>query len=203
MKRIFLGVSLLISQVIFGQDYIKEISKEACKCVDKVENKEDTEMLKMELGMCIMKSAGPYMDKIQKDFGMTADNAKDTGKKLGQKVGMQMAIDCPDIMLKIGKMYNEANEKKEEKSEEVVPEEGMITGITKEEFIVFTVKNNDNKVQKLHWLSQVECKEDFITNYSKFLNKAVKYTFYSLEIFDAKLGEYRDVKVLSSINLAD
>lgn len=202
-------ISLLLfffSMLSFAQ--IKEvvldtIAKQTCSCLKEKNQKIDVNDFKkfqMNAGLCILEKYQNNENLIdEKDRVSISDS--DGLKKIGELVAMKMLIHCPDIILKLGEMSqskNELAEDNEELAEEPksIPMEGTLLDIKTEQFVTFIFKDSKNKIHTILLLDYFETAHLFRENKIK-KNDKIKIDFAEYEMYDPKIKDFRNFKVLN------
>lgn len=200
MKNLLAVLLILISNLLFSQDYKKKIAKATCDCVAKVQNENKGGKTKeAQLGLCMISSSMPYAKELKKDYNIDIENLTDeTSDKafenLGSAIGVMMTTECSDVFLKI---MNDTDENNEAKSELLL--NGTITKIEKENFVIFHVVGENKNLTKFYWVSNIESNLDLPKEYNSLINKKVSISYYTTEIFDAKINDYRNLNIISSL----
>jgi hypothetical protein len=96
-KLLFL---LLIAPVLgFGQDYMDEIALDTCLCIEEdiIKRKKPVKENKIpyEFALCVIQSAEPYVDDINKDFNLDIDSEKGAQQLIGMLI-IKLGLKCPD-----------------------------------------------------------------------------------------------------------
>ncbi|MFD0993047.1 hypothetical protein [Tenacibaculum geojense] len=129
---------------------------------------------------------------IQVDFG-----DERSAEKLGEKIGMEMAKYCPNVLITLfGDMADE-----EEDVEFMI--EGTIKSIEVDELSTLVVKDSQGKTQKFVWLDNFEGSDDLIEKYNKVKGTEVQVYYKNLEVFSPKLKEYIVRKKISKLVITD
>lgn len=88
-----------------SQDILDIVANEVCSCTSERSEQltsGNATNVKMELGMCIMKSVSAHEKEITAKYGEVM--VKGGGmEKLGRDVGLKMAVSCPDVLMQIAK----------------------------------------------------------------------------------------------------
>ena len=148
----------------------------------------------------MFKVANPYKAEIKKEFGIDISDfsKKENMYKLGTEIGILMAQECPDVFEQFI-----PEDKNDTQTEEVVSSEelmnGEITKIEKENFVIFYLKGDNNILTKFYWISNVESNIELEKKYNELVGKKVNVTYYSADIFDHRINEYRKVNILSML----
>ena len=199
MKKIFVFSLVLFSIFLFSQDFKKSIAQEACKCVkENVKDDMSEKQVQLKFGICMMKVTAPYKKEIKKEFGIDLDDysKKESMYELGRQMGLIMAQECPEVFERFIK--DEDLETTEENSGEQLMH-GEIAKIEKDSFVVFYLKGDNNILTKFYWISNVESNIELEKKYNELTGKKVDVVYYSAEIFDYKINEYRKVNILQTL----
>jgi hypothetical protein len=200
MKNILILLGLILSTAAFSQDYKKKIAKSSCDCVKsiKTEGKTNT-AITSELGVCMLKAAMPFSKEIKKDYNIdpTAD-MMDSAKmeQLGIKMGILMAEECQEEFLKMAQ-FSDEEASVSESSELLI--NGTVSKIEKENFIIFHVIGENKMLNKLYWISSVDSNLDLPKEYQTLMNKKVNISYFTMEIFDPKINDYKTLNIISTL----
>ncbi|WP_435524158.1 hypothetical protein [Chryseobacterium indoltheticum] len=74
---------------------------------------------------------------------------------------------------------------------------GTVSKIEKENFIVFHVVGENKMLNKLYWISSVDSNLDLPKEYQTLLNKKVNISYFTMEIFDPKINDYKTLNIIS------
>ncbi len=199
MKKIFVFSLVLFSIFLFSQDFKKSIAQEACKCVkENVKDDMSEKQVQLKFGICMMKVTAPYKKEIKKEFGIDLDDysKKESMYELGRQMGLIMAQECPEVFERFIK--DEDMKTTEENSGELLMH-GEIAKIEKDSFVVFYLKGDNNILTKFYWISNVDSNIELEKKYNELTGKKVDVVYYSAEIFDYKINEYRKVNILQTL----
>ena len=154
--------------------------------------------VQLKFGICMMKVTAPYKKEIKKEFGIDLDDysKKESMYELGRQMGLIMAQECPEVFERFIK--DEDLEKTEENSGEQLMH-GEIAKIEKDSFVVFYLKGDNNILTKFYWISNVDSNIELEKKYNELTGKKVDVVYYSAEIFDYKINEYRKVNILQTL----
>lgn len=193
--RILTAVLLAISTVSFSQDFMDTIAMKSCECLNTITDSLSPEKSKVELGLCIINAAAPYKRQLKEEYNIDFDKINTQGAKLGQLIGMKMMSVCPDILLEIA---NRDDGKDEDKVSELTIE-GKITGIKANQFVVFSLKDEQGKISKFYWFTFINSDMKLSNDYKKLKNESVRITFITKKFFNAKIGEYRFFNIITKL----
>jgi len=153
--------------------------------------------LSTQFGLCAFKYAASYKKELKRDFGidLVADIANEEKmESFGVQVGMMMVTECPDVFSKV--MRND-EDTEAEVSQLLIS--GMVSKIEKDNFVIFHVVGDNKNLTKLYWVSTIESNLDLPKEYSSLVNKKVNISYYTAEIFDTKINDYRNLNIISSL----
>jgi hypothetical protein len=149
---------------------------------------------------------GQYTKELN-EAGVVFDssNAEESGRKLGEKVGLNMVKFCPEVLMALadsqGLLDETDNTEMIDKS--TFLEDKSINGVIKkmegDDIVTLVVKDESGKTQKFLWL------ENFSGSYklieSKIVNKLKVMVYYkSIEVYSPKLKEYVVKKQITRID---
>ncbi len=197
MKHIYIVLlSVFITGNCFAQDYMDEITQQACSCLDEVSDSVSSEKLTIKLGLCVIDAAAPYKKQLKKDHDLDLDKIDIEGKRLGSMIGLKMVSVCPDkLMMFAG---NDKEEEVEAFESKIV--QGEILKVEDNLLVTFHLKDDFGKIIKFYWATFIESKYEMSLEYKDLVGKKVVITYESTEIFDSRIGEYRPFNIISRID---
>ncbi|MBQ0768867.1 MAG: hypothetical protein KBT58_06215 [Bizionia sp.] len=200
IKLTVVFVACLFFQTTFAQedDYMQKITQKACECVSDLSGTEN--ISSEELGLCMLGEAVKYKEQLLRDHNINMMNIDMEGEELGRLIGLRMISECPDVMMKMVAMGEDDTEEFEET---LYVAEGKIKAISKEEFIVFSLKTDDGRTSKFYWLTFIQSDTDLQNNYEKLKGKKVTIEYDIYEFYDTKLQDYRNYNIIESINTVE
>ena len=202
MKKLIILFFSIFSLFSYSQeDFKKIIAQNTCKCVKDVKKENLTKkQIEFQFGICMFKVANPYKAEIKKEFGIDISDfsKKENMYKLGTEIGILMAQECPDVFEQFI-----PEDKNDTQTEEVVSSEelmnGEITKIEKDTFVIFYLKGDNGILTRFYWISNVDSNIELEKKYQDLVGKKVNLTYYSADIFDHKINDYRKVNILSML----
>ncbi|MBK6338402.1 MAG: hypothetical protein IPH74_07735 [Bacteroidetes bacterium] len=195
MKKFILLLLLVSSKTVFAQtNYMDEIVSESCDCIEHISKELDSETYTMQLGLCMIKASMPYKKQLKKDHNINLDNIIKDAEKLGEVIGVQLALTCPEALM----FATEQIEGTEDKDNEGMFIIGTITKVETEQFVVFTLKDGMGKSAKYYWIYGIETDEDLVAIYKDLIGEKVNLDYEMVDIFDPKIGEYRSCNVITA-----
>lgn len=167
IKKLPAILLLIVSNLVFGQDYKAKLSKASCDCLQKAdaENK-DRAVITAQMGLCMLKMSSPYSNEIKRDYGI--DIIKDISdsekmKELGVQIGILMLNECQELFEKVTRNV-EAENDTDENSYLLLS--GTVKKIEKDNFVIFHVVGENNNLTKFYWVSKIESNLDLSKEYN-------------------------------------
>jgi hypothetical protein len=201
-----LGFCLLISSV-HAQDYMDDLTDKVCECVKLLPAEIPQEEFRRKFGLCLIESSSNYKKELKKNLKIDVDKLdKASGEKLGQQVGMRLPTRCPEAVEQVLRAITPAKESSKSITTPPtvqVPILGLVGTISRIEqdfFVIFSIKNENNVTTKFYWLTPVSSNVDLPGEYNKLLDKKVILEYKEELIFDPKIGDYRKINVITSLN---
>jgi hypothetical protein len=186
----------LITPTLFAQDYLTEITYKSCECLTNIDETKDREQFNLALGLCIIDASMPYKKELKRDHKIDPENINQDGNRLGELVGLKMAEVCPEEVLKLTNPTDDYEDLSSYVS-------GIITKIEKEQFIVFSLKDDSGKISKFYWLYYIESEIDLETEYENLVGKKVDLYYYQSDLFDARIDEYNSFFIIEEMNIIE
>lgn len=210
MKRTLLASFFLLGSLFcllpatsYGQkdstSLLKRITKSFCDEFSKKDQSKITaENMEMELGLLILPLLGKYADEIEKEWGISSD--ADGLEKIGEKIGQDAALNCPEFQSFIVKNLDAINGLDEDEKEKTIS--GSFISIeTTGVFSSIQVKNKSGKEEKFWWFEYFDGADEVVKNAGKLKSKSVTVKYKETEIYDASLKEYRKIKVITGLTV--
>ena len=188
-----LTAAMMSNTAMAQQNYLDEIAQRACTCVDKVQtNGLGENEITMQMGVCILQSVAPNdREKLMNDYKININDPMKDGQRAGAIIGARMAAFCPATVIKLSNLAKDASAG------------GSITGnivkVDTDGFVTFSVKENAGNTQKYVWLFPTKGGLDLPSNYSSMTGKTVTLKYDTKNIFDPRIGDYRQVRIITQI----
>jgi hypothetical protein len=197
MKNIVSILFLIVFTPIFSQEYMDEIVRKTCECVNKIPDSEDKNKQAMQIGVCMLEASMPYKDKIKKDLKIDLGNVSRDAERFGEIIGVKMATVCPDALMKMADF--------DDSEEDVTSRDltGKIVAIDDNKIVEFSVKDSSNRLTKFYWLTFIESNIELTTQYKNLKDKDVNIVYITQEFFDSRIGEYRFFNVILNLEVLD
>ncbi len=201
MKFLSAIILFTFSNFLFSQDYKQKLSKSSCDCLKTINTEDkDKKTITSQFGLCMLKTAMPYSKEIKRDYGI--DLSKDIAnnekmKELGIQMGMLMLNECQELFEKITE--SDKDTENAEENDSYLLFSGTVKKIEKENFVIFHIVGENKTLTKFYWVSNVESDLDLPKEYNALVGKKVNLSYYTTEIFDAKINDYKNLNILSSL----
>lgn len=178
---------------------LQTIANESCDCINKKQIDFATvqqAQLEMEFGFCILESYSKNKKEADKVLNLTFSDEQSM-EALGADVAIKMMGVCPDFMTKVAGVY--ASSEFEAAKDDIIIV-GYVTNIQESLFNIVEVKDTDNRLQKLLWLEYFEG-DNLLYDLNKLKKNKVKITCYEYEMFDPKIKDYRNFKIIKKMTI--
>ena len=201
-----LVVIILFNNFSFAQDkealkdkLFDDIAIGTCECLTR-KNLDFTSLeqskIEMEFGFCVLESYGKIKTEADKLINVSFSDEQSL-EQLGVDVAFKMMTHCPDYITILAGNYA-ADEFEEGKDDIILV--GYITDIQEAQFNTIELKDTDNRLQKALWLEYFEG-DNLLKDLNKLKKSKVKIICYEFEMFDPKIKEYRNFKIIKKISI--
>jgi hypothetical protein len=193
MKNSLIFIFLLAAaNTCFAEDFLDSVAKKTCTCLDNVPAANlNQDNAKAQMGVCIIGATTPQdREQFKKDYALDFNQLDKNGTRIGEIIGVRVLTTCPASIQRVMSVDNKNT---------VGTVTGVITKIEQDFPVVFSLKDNQGKVIKLYWVDPVESEQDLPNTYSNLIGKTVEVKYKNKDMFDPKIGEYRQFKVISKI----
>ncbi|WP_374399086.1 hypothetical protein [Flavobacterium sp.] len=197
MKKILL-LLVLVGNITFAQKLTKDqltdkLADKACDCANKQEiTKENFELT---IGICLLEGINAFEKDVEKHYGKNVISNDEKMEQLATNIGARMGLKCPTVFKF---MLDEEEGNVEEAPEADLMISGKISEIKLEQFLTFIVKEDSGKNNQFILLSNFDNSFLLTDNVLKTTD-AVDVTYYEMELFDAKLGQFVSYKIVTDI----
>ncbi|WP_144892184.1 hypothetical protein [Flavobacterium tiangeerense] len=205
MRKIIIALVLIFSTNSFSQDMYDIIGKETCACLGTKKfdyQKLDKKELQTQVGLCMIQSYTSHINEFKQEDKIQFDDQEGM-RKMGEKVALKMLVNCPEIILELGKSTQKGIGDESE-DELVVDEpadvfiEGQVTAIKKDQFVSLLVKDKNGRAYSFLLLDYFES-ASVLTNNELKVKDSVKVGYTEIELFDVATNEFKYFKILTDI----
>lgn len=208
MKINLLIATLFVCITGFSQSekQIREMSASTCECLETKKNdlrKATASELQMEMGICMMGAASKtgYKFDLGDPEGLEA---------LGEKIGLQLAMDCPTFMEMIGSMVEEDPQGMMDLVEENWNHEstidettGQLVSVTSGDFVTVKIESELGKMETFYWFGYFEGANLLYNEGAEIKDKKIEIEYETMECYSPKLEDYTRIKVLRGIYIVE
>jgi hypothetical protein len=186
-----------------AQDVVEKITIKACECMLSVDTTLNADAQEEQLGVCILKCASPYKKELKSKYGINFDlSDKEAMEKVGELVGIQMAKDCPNTLLRLtsitSKTKDDASTGGNEKTQLMV---GNVTDIQNEQFRTVLFKEINGREQKLLWLEYFPNAQLLDGDMPTLKTRELKINYIEKEFYNPKIKDYIKYKIIVGVAL--
>jgi hypothetical protein len=182
------------------EDVLDIVAKKTCEYLNSEEVKDlKGDELAMKMGLKMFALYGEYKKELNK-AGVTFDpnDAAESGRKLGERIGMVMVKFCPDALMALAGGDKGLVDIDEEPKEEFKSIEGTIKSVDGDDIVTLAIKDVYGKTQKFIWLSNFKG-SDRLIEATKVKGIYVKVFYKDIEVYSPKLKEYVTRKQITQI----
>lgn len=172
----------------------KKLANSTCECIT---TKEVTDI---NLGICIFEAINKLTDKERKTVNVDIDDKMASIEKIAESVGLEMAVICPDVFVKIAKESDTEETFVAEEDELDLFYTGTFESIAAVEFNTIYLLDDKNVKQEFIWLFSFDGDNLFIKNKIVKGDK-LEVHYRQQEFFDPKQSKYRIYNEITSIKL--
>lgn len=170
----------------------KKLATSTCECIT------PKEVTDINLGICIFDAINKLSEKERKTVNVDIDNKMASIEKIAESVGLEMAVICPDVFLKIAKDDTEEPPLVEEELDLFYT--GTFESMATVEFNTIYLLDDKNIKQEFIWLFSFDGDNLFVKNkIVKGDNLEIHYR--QQEFFDPKQNKYRIYNEITSVKL--
>ena len=152
----------------------------------------------IELGLLVVPIIEKYSREIEKEWGLSRDNEQDN-EKISERIGKEAAMGCPKFLEFIRNNLSEINESSAD--EETKSITGVFQRFEEQIFSSIVIKTKSGKEEKIWWFQFFEGADDLVKKPAMLAKKNITIKYAEMEVYDAKLKEYRTVKVIKGLTV--
>lgn len=206
---IWLGLSFSVSAQDTSDATVRKTAVSICNCLGKnhVENAKDQAEMQAIFLQCMIDSAATAMG----DLVMNSENGdyQKAGEEFAQKIAMElMRTNCKSFIQMSIKMAqgNGINVPSEggnnPETESVKTVDGVVTNVEEKDFLNITVKTSNGREFTFIYLDYVDNSDNWVKDPSgKLKGKNITVQFIEKEVYQPKLHDFGDIKVLRDLKI--
>ena len=196
-----LVASFLQADTLHAQDVLDRIAQEACGCASALDTTAGAEQRNVQLGLCMLQSAAPYQKELKKKYDIDLNDLENQGERLGQLIGMRLAVHCPEFVALMARMSAESEEE-----EEALPAgpsfstmDGALTTVRSGQFLTLVVKKEDGSSQELLLLEHAEGVQQVLSRPDQGRGTLGSWSYAIQDLFDPVSRGYRPFYVVKGV----
>ncbi len=198
-KTLFGFILAAMPFLIWSQDILEPLAEETCSCVNDLNFETmNADQIEMNFGLCVLKSINDHQSEVEKEFGKKIDYQSPEFSKLIESIGGQMAITCPDVIMKLAQNDEMLESLTGEEIDESYTVTGKITNINQKQFYIIDFETEDKVPLKFIFLYDVE-NSDIIRSSTKWKGQKLSISYIEMELYDGSIGDFRTFKILDAI----
>ncbi|MFN3967440.1 hypothetical protein [Flavobacterium sp.] len=172
----------------------KKLATATCECIT------PKEVTDINLGICIFEAINKLTEKERKTVNVDIDDKMASIEKIAESVGLEMAVICPEVFVKIAKESDTEETFVAEEDELDLFYTGTFESIATVEFNTIHLLDDKNVMQEFIWLFSFDGDNLFIKNKIVKGDK-LEVHYRQQEFFDPKQSKYRIYNEITSIKL--
>lgn len=183
---------------------IKKVAASICNCLEKnhVEKANTEEEMQQVFLQCIFDSASSVIgDVLTSGDG----DAKQNGEEFGQKIALElMNSGCqPFIQMSVKLAKGNLGTDEEADAKPALKSvDGVITKVEEKDFLYITVKQSTGREMILIYMDYVDGSDGWIKDAgAKLTNKTVSVSYAESEIYQPKIKDFANLKVLKRLEI--
>ena len=164
-------------------------------------SKKDFSKLKgfeMEIGLLVIPIIEKYSKEIKKEWNLDPENEEDY-EKISEKIGREATVGCPKFLEFIKNNIDQINEVGDDDDTKSVS--GTFQRLEGQLFTSLVIKTKTGKEEKLWWFQFFEGSDELAKDPASLVKKNLTIKYSEMEVYDAKLKEYRRIKVMKSLTV--
>lgn len=191
-------ISFLLSTALAGTsqtNFLEELAEKTCECAEEA-IEEESETKSEDIGKCIILNAFDYEKEFLNEYGIDLSEINGPGgREIGELVAAKMLKTCPELILALGKKESA------KKTKDFLNASGRVKKILTEDFITLEVMTTGKSTIRVMWLLPVETDFDVVGDYTNLKGENISFTYYNQALYDPKIGDYRNFKILKSLSI--
>lgn len=185
-------MTLLLPAVMAQDEVLDKVADSTCSCVEELKpDGLDHDAIMMKIGLCMFAAAQPYEKELKKKHKLDLSDLEKGAEKLGELVGIRMAMKCPD---QFNKLVQYAEEPEEIIAPAIAKVHGTITSVRDRQFSTIQIMDVSGRTIEFLRLEHFPNAE-LLTGAAATGVKGI-FHFVARELFDPASGTYRTHNVL-------
>lgn len=177
--------------------FLNQIAVDICGCYADKLARGEVENAEMTLGFCLLSYLSNNEAEVAAKYGPIDPTDGTQIGKFGERVGAQMAVECPDIMLALVNDVESTNEAAAA-AESVA---GVISSVAFDRSpVVVTLKQPSGQPVKFYWLEFFPGSE-MLYDRAALDGKTVRVTYRNKDLFSGSEQEYFTRRVITGLSV--
>ena len=199
----------LLLAISFFAPLQKSIAQKDSTLTQKITNdfciefsKKDFSKLKgfeMEIGLLVIPIIEKYSREIKKEWDLDPENEEDY-EKISEKIGREATVGCPKFLEFIKNNIDQINEVADD-DDDTKSISGTFQRLEGQLFTALVIKTKAGKEEKLWWFQFFEGSAELAKGPASLIKKNLTIKYTEMEVYDAKLKEYRTIKVMRNLTV--
>ena len=165
-------------------------------------SKKDFSKLKgfeMEIGLLVIPIIEKYSKEIKKEWDLDPENEEDY-EKISEKIGREATVGCPKFLEFIKNNIDQINDVADD-DDDTKSISGTFQRLEGQLFTALVIKTKAGKEEKLWWFQFFEGSAELAKGPASLAKKNLTIKYTEMEVYDAKLKEYRTIKVMKNLTV--
>jgi hypothetical protein len=151
----------------------------------------------MEIGLMVIPIIEKYSKEIKKEWDLDPENEEDY-EKISEKIGREATVGCPEFREFIRNNIDQINEVADDNDTKSIS--GTFQRLEGQQlFTALVIKTKAGKEEKLWWFQFFEGSGELAKDPASLAKKNLTIKYTEMEVYDAKLKEYRTIKVMKNL----
>ncbi len=180
---------------------IDKVAKETCSCME--DNNLDNitkESFEQEIGTCLINVASKYTAELKEamDFDINDQNSVSA---LGEKVGRNIALNCPTLFQKMMELYSDDREVSPDQVQQLARYRG--TFVRMEEsgaFAKIVLRGEGSAESSFTWMEYFPGSEMFLQGGNSLNGQMMTVTYKASKVYHPGTKEYREIKIITRVD---
>jgi len=205
MRKIFLIVCLVIGGAFFlraqESSIIDKVAKETCTCMEGTNLDGITqEAFEQQIGTCLISVASKYTAELKEamDFDINDQNSVSS---LGEKVGRNIALNCPTLFQKMMELYSDDQELSPDQVQQLARFRGTFVRMEESgSFPRIVLRGEGTAESSFIWMEYFPGSEMFLQETEPLAGQLMTVTYKSMQVMHPVMKQYREIKVITRID---
>lgn len=198
---------------LWGQNVISKMSDGTCECLKKRDiSAKGADALQVELGLCLIEQVEVHKKGLKKAGYDT--EAAGIYEQLGQKVGVELALNCPEFMVVLGAMLKDEDSDFKDKvmervNAEIIPQTqpsimvSEVKAVEYGDFVKIVLRDANDTRKEFYWINSFAGDEALITmdSLENLVGKTVEIGYIEEDVYFHKMKAYLGINRIASLHI--